>query len=123
GDRRVALADWMTSLQNPWFARNLANRTWAHFAGRGLVEPIDDARDTNPPSNPELLDALAKHVVDTKFDVKQLIRAITKSRTYQLSSKPNSTNEKDATNYSRSSFRRLDAEVVLDMVSQTTGVA
>jgi hypothetical protein len=122
GDRRLVLAEWMTSPQNPWFARNLANRVWAHMLGRGLVEPIDDVRDTNPPSNAELLDALSKHVVDTKFDVKQLIRTIAKSRTYQLSSKPNATNEKDALNFSRSQFRRLDAEVVLDMVSQTLGV-
>jgi hypothetical protein len=122
GDRRLVLAAWMTSPQNPWFARNLANRVWAHMLGRGLVEPIDDVRDTNPPSNAELLDALSKHVVDTKFDVKQLIRTIARSRTYQLSSKPNATNEKDALNYSRSQFRRLDAEVLLDMVSQTLGV-
>lgn len=122
GDRRVVLAAWMTSPQNPWFARNLANRVWAHMLGRGLVEPIDDMRDTNPPSNPELLDALAKHVVDTKFDVKQLIRAIAKSRTYQLSSKPNASNDKDEMNYSRSLFRRIEAEVMLDMVSQTLGV-
>ena len=80
GDRRLVLAEWMTSPANPWFARNLANRVWAHMLGRGLVEPIDDVRDTNPPSNPELLDALAKHVVDTKFDVKQLVRTIAKSR-------------------------------------------
>ncbi len=122
GDRRIVLAEWLTSPQNPWFARNLANRVWAHMLGRGLVEPIDDVRDTNPPSNPELLDALGKHVVDTKFDVKQLIRTIAQSRTYQLSSKPNATNEKDALNYSRSQFRRLEAEVLLDMVSQTLGV-
>lgn len=121
-DRRMVLADWMTSPQNPWFARNLANRTWAHFLGRGLVEPIDDVRDTNPPSNPELLDALSKHVVDVKFEVKQLIRTIAKSRTYQLSSKPNATNDKDEINYSRSLFRRIEAEVLLDMVSQTLGV-
>ena len=122
-DRRGVLASWMTSPENPWFARNLANRMWAHFLGRGLVEPIDDVRDTNPPSNPELLDALSKHVIETKHDVKQLIRAITKSRTYQLSSTPNATNEKDEINYSRSLFRRIDAEVMLDMVSQSLGVA
>lgn len=122
GDRRLVLAEWMTAPQNPFFARNLANRMWAHFNGRGLVEPIDDVRDTNPPSNPELLDALSKHVVDTKFDVKQLMRTIAKSRTYQLSSKPNATNEKDEMNYSRSLFRRIDAEVMLDMVSQSVGV-
>jgi hypothetical protein len=122
GDRRTVLAAWMTSPQNPYFARNLANRLWAHFLGRGLVEPIDDVRDTNPPSNPELLEALSTHVVEAKYDVKQLIRAITKSRTYQLSSKPNATNEKDEINYSRALFRRIEAEVLLDMVSQTLGV-
>ncbi|MBI3410615.1 MAG: DUF1553 domain-containing protein [Planctomycetes bacterium] len=122
GDRRVVLADWLTKPDNPWFARNLANRMWAHFLGRGLVEPVDDVRATNPPTNPELLDALAKHLVDQKFDVKQLIRAITASRTYQLSTRPNKTNDKDEQNYSRALFRRLDAEVLLDMVSQTTGV-
>jgi hypothetical protein len=122
GDRRAVLANWMTAPSNAWFARNLANRTWAHFLGRGLVEPIDDVRDTNPPSNPELLDALAKHVVESKYDVKQLMRTITASRTYQLSSKPNVTNEKDEINYSRSLFRRIEAEVMLDMVSQTLGV-
>jgi hypothetical protein len=123
GDRRLVLAEWLTSPQNPWFARNLANRTWAHFFGRGLIDPVDDIRDTNPASNPELLDALSKHVVDSRFDVKQLIRTITASRTYQLASKPNATNVKDTTGFSRAYFRRIDAEVLLDMVSQTTGIA
>ncbi len=122
GDRRTVLADWMTSPDNPWLARNLANRLWAHFLGRGLVEPVDDVRATNPPSNPELLDALAKYLVDSKYDVKQLIRAITASRIYQLSSRPNATNERDEQNYSRALFKRLDAEVLLDMVCQATGV-
>jgi hypothetical protein len=122
GDRRLALAAWMTAPENPWFSRNLANRTWAHFFGRGLIDPVDDVRDTNPPSNPELLDALAKQVVATHFNRKQLIRTITASRTYQLASKPNATNTKDASGFSRAAFRRIDAEVLLDMVSQTTGV-
>ncbi len=122
GDPRPALADWMTAPDNPFFARNLANRMWAHFLGRGLVEPVDDVRATNPPTNPELLDALAKSLVDSKFDAKQLIRTITASRAYQLSSKPNATNERDEQNYSRALFRRIDAEVLLDMVCQTTGV-
>ncbi len=122
GDRRLALAEWMTSPKNPWFARNLANRLWAHFLGRGMVEPVDDVRDTNPPSNPELLDALAKHFVQSKYDVKELMRVIVRSRTYQLSAKPNATNVNDEQNYSRSLFRRIDAEVMLDMVSQTLGV-
>ncbi|HBI42954.1 MAG TPA: hypothetical protein DDY78_08865 [Planctomycetales bacterium] len=123
GDRRAALADWMTRPDNPYFARNLANRVWARFLGRGLIEPVDDVRVTNPPSNPELLDALAHSVVENKFDVKALIRTITASRVYQLSSKPNATNECDEQNYSRALFKRIEAEVLLDMVCQTTGVA
>ena len=123
GDRRLLLAAWLTRGENPWFARNLANRTWAHFLGRGLVEPVDDMRATNPPSNPELLDALAANLVKSKFDFKQLIRAITASRVYQLSTRPNRTNAKDELNHSRALFRRVDAEVLLDMVSQATGVA
>jgi hypothetical protein len=122
-DSRAALADWLTSPSNPWFARNLANRVWAHFLGRGLVEPVDDFRDTNPPSNPELLDALGKHLVDSKYDLKKLIRTIAAARVYQLSSHPNGSNAKDELNFSRSLFRRIDAEVLLDMVSQTTGIA
>jgi hypothetical protein len=123
GDRRRQLADWLTNPRNPWFARNLANRVWSHFLGRGLIEPVDDVRATNPPSNPELLDALAEHVVRTKYDLHSLIRVITASRVYQLSSKPNATNERDEQNYSRARFKRIGAEVLLDMVSQTTGVA
>lgn len=123
GDRRTALADWFTASSNPWFARNLANRLWAHFLGRGLVEPVDDVRDTNPPSNPELLDDLARCIVEAKFDVKQAIRVITASATYQRSTKPNATNAGDEINAARALFRRLDAEVLLDMVSQTTGIA
>ncbi len=123
GDRRKLLAGWMTAPDNPWFALNLANRTWAHFFGRGLIDPVDDVRDTNPPSDPELLDALARHLLAAKFDIKALIRTITASRSYQLSSRPNSTNEKDVSGFSRAYFRRIDAEVLLDMVSQTTGVA
>src|SRR5205823_1353260 len=122
GDRRTILAAWMTSPDNPWFAHNLANRTWAHFLGRGLVEPVDDVRATNPPTNPELLDALARSFAEGKYDFRQLIRTITASRVYQLSSRPNATNERDEQNYSRALFRRIDSEVLLDMVSQATGV-
>jgi hypothetical protein len=123
GDRRQLLAEWMTAPDNPWFARNLVNRTWAHFLGRGLVEPVDDVRATNPPTNPELLDALARHLIEARFDFRQLIRTITASRVYQLSSRPNATNETDEQNYSRAPFKRIDAEVLLDMVCQTTGVS
>jgi hypothetical protein len=121
-NRRLILADWMTRPENPWFARNVANRVWAHFLGRGLVEPVDDVRATNPPTNPELLDALAGHLIKHKYDVKALIRFITSSQAYQLSSRPNETNESDQQNYSRALFRRPPAEVLLDMVCQTTGV-
>jgi hypothetical protein len=122
GDRRQRLAEWLTSPANPWFARSLANRYWAHFLGRGLVEPVDDFRATNPPTNQALLDALARHLVDSRFDVKQLIRAITASRVYQLSTSPNATNERDEQNYSRALMKRIPAEVLLDMVCDTTGV-
>lgn len=122
GDRRLALADWMTSGNNRWFARNLANRLWAHFMGRGLIEPVDDVRATNPPSNPALLDALADYLVANDFDMHALIRAITASQVYQLSSHPNQTNERDEQNYSRALLKSLDAEVLLDAISQVTGV-
>ena len=122
GDRRQSLATWLAAPGNPFFSRNLANRMVAHFFGRGLVEPVDDVRATNPPSNPALLEALARHVAETRFDLKQLIRTLTSSRTYQLSSTPNATNERDEQNYSRAFFRRLPAEVLLDAVSQATGV-
>jgi hypothetical protein len=122
GDRRLELADWMTKPDNPFFARNVANRTWAWLLGRGIVEPVDDVRGTNPPSNPELLDALAKHLVAHKYDVRSLIKLVMASRVYQTSSAPNETNEKDAQNFSRGLLKRPDAEVLLDMVCQATGV-
>lgn len=122
GDRRLPLAEWMTTPDNPFFARNLANRVWAWTLGRGLVEPVDDVRATNPPSNPELLSALAKYVVDNKYDVKKLIVLITASRTYQASATPNATNEKDERNFSRAYFKRPDAEVLCDMIAQALGV-
>ena len=122
GDRRAVLADWMTDQANPFFARNLANRVWAHLLGRGIVEPVDDVRATNPPSNPELLDALAKFVVESEYDVKKLVRLVCASRVYQLSATPNETNERDDQNFSRAYFKRPDAEVLLDMIGQATGV-
>ena len=122
GDRRVGLADWMTRPDNPFFARNLSNRVWAWLLGRGLVEPVDDVRATNPPSNPELLDALAKYVVENKYEVRKLIVLIASSRVYQTSTLPNATNEKDERNFSRAYFKRPDAEVLLDMTCQALGV-
>jgi hypothetical protein len=121
GDQRSKLAMWLTSPTNPWFARNVANRVWAQLTGRGLIEPVDDVRDTNPPSNPELLDALAKELTDAKYDVRALIRLIVASRAYQRSTTPNATNAADGQNYSRGLLRRLPAEVLLDAIVRATG--
>jgi hypothetical protein len=117
-DPRQKLADWMVDAKNPFFARAVANRYWAHFFGRGIVDPLDDMRVTNPPSNPELLDALAKDLVDNKFSLKHLIQTICKSRTYQLSSVPNEFNKHDKQNYARYYPRRMSAEVLFDAVNQ-----
>src|SRR5438876_6749387 len=97
-DRRRKLAEWMTAPTNPFFARNLVNRFWGYLMGRGLVEPIDDMRATNPASNPELLDALARDFVNAKFDLKHLLRTIMRSRAYQLSSTTNPGNQADTAN-------------------------
>ena len=120
-DPRAALADWMTAPTNPFFARSIANRYWKHFLGRGLVEPEDDMRVTNPPSNPELLDALAQHLVQSGFDSRKLIRAICTSSTYQLSSSANELNLRDTNCYSRFYPKRLGAEVLLDAVDDISG--
>ena len=120
GDPREAFADWMTSPKNPFFARTVANRYWAHFFGRGIVDPLDDMRVTNPPSNPELLEALAANLIDNKFSLKALVRTICKSRTYQLSSNPNDTNATDKQSFARYYPRRLQAEVLFDAVCRVT---
>ena len=120
-DPRHALVDWMTEPDNPFFARVLVNRMWGHFMGRGLVDEVDDIRETNPPSNPELLDALAKDFVDHKFDVKHIIRTLLNSRVYQLSSEPTEANQHDRQNFARFYARRLIAEVLHDAVDQTCG--
>ncbi len=122
GDRRRVLAEWITSPNNPFFARNIVNRVWARLMGRGLVEPVDDFRATNPASNPELLDALAQSFLDSGYDLRELIRTITASRVYQQSTEPNVTNADDEQNFSRALWKRLDAEVLLDAVCQVTGV-
>lgn len=119
-DIREKLADWITSPKNPWFSRAIANRVWKHYLGRGIVEPIDDFRVTNPPSNPALLDALADHLVE-KYDLRKLARVILTSRTYQLSSIPNRTNETDSLNYSRFYLKRQIAEVLYDSMGQAAG--
>lgn len=119
-DLRRPLAEWLTSPDNKLFARNIANRFWGYFMGTGLVEPIDDMRATNPPSNPELLDALASRLVDEDFDLRKLMRAILTSRTYQLSSHPRSNNASDTRFYSHYNVKRLPAEVLLDAINFTT---
>ncbi|HUQ69476.1 MAG TPA: DUF1549 and DUF1553 domain-containing protein [Planctomycetaceae bacterium] len=120
-DPRVKLADWMADPQNPFFAKALVNRYWKHFFSRGIVEPEDDMRETNPPANPELLDKLAAHFVQSKFDLKELVRAICRSSTYQLTSLPNEYNLKDKQNFSRYYPKRLTAEVLYDGFHQVTG--
>lgn len=121
-DPRRELTDWMTAADNPFFARTMVNRMWGHFLGRGIIHPIDDARSTNPPSNPELLDALARDFIDSGFDIKHLIRSITGTRAYRLSSTPNENNANDMQSYSRFYPRRLPAEVLLDGISQVLEV-
>lgn len=116
----MLLADWMTNKRNPFFAKSLANRYWKHFFGRGIVDPEDDMRETNPPTNPELLDALATYFTANGFDMKALIREICRSSTYQLSSQPNAHNGVDKQNFSRYYPKRLNAEVLLDAVDQLT---
>jgi hypothetical protein len=121
-DPREKLAEWMTRPDNPFLARALVNLYWSHFLGRGIVEPADDMRVTNPPSNPELLDALAREFVEHRFDLKHLIRTICTSKVYQLSSTPNEFNQKDRQNFARCYPRRLPAEVLLDALDQITGI-
>ena len=120
-DARHYLVDWMADANNPFFARALVNRYWKHFFSRGLVDPEDDMRVTNPASNPELLDALSKHFIDQKFDLKDLVRTICMSTTYQLSAMPNEWNVDDKQNFSRYYPKRLNAEVLLDGIDQVTG--
>ena len=121
-DRRQDFAEWLTSGKNPYFARSMANRIWYHFMGRGLVDPVDDLRDTNPASNEELLKMLTAEFVRSGFDVKELIRAIMNSAAYQSSSARQGGPE-DGKYYSRFILRRLPAEVILDIISQVTGVS
>jgi hypothetical protein len=111
----------MAAPENPFFATALVNRYWKHFFGRGLVDPEDDMRVTNPASNPELLAALAKDFIQQGFDLKHLVRTICNSQVYQLSAEPNEWNRDDKQNFSRFYPRRLNAEVLLDAIDQVTG--
>jgi hypothetical protein len=122
-DPRQKLVDWMTAQDNPYFARVMANRVWADLMGRGLVEPVDDIRDTNPATNGPLLAALAADFRDNGYDVKKLIRRIATSSAFAISSLPTERNVGDTRNHSRHYRQRLRAEVLLDAISDVTGVA
>lgn len=119
-DRREVLAEWLASPDNPYFAKNLANIVWAHFLGRGIIEPVDDVRVSNPAVNPELLEELGRRFTEYDYDFKKLVRDICLSRTYQLSSQTNETNASDDRNFSHAKLRRLRAEVLLDAITQVT---
>ena len=119
-DRRVMVANWLASDKNPYFARNLANIVWAHFMGKGIINEVDDVRVSNPPVNEPLLAELATKFSGYKYDFKKLVRDICVSRTYQLATQTNKTNEKDGTNFSHGALRRMRAEVLFDSISQVT---
>jgi hypothetical protein len=122
-DRRVALANWLTQPDNEFFAKAIANRIWAHYQGRGLVEPVDDIRETNPATNEPLMNELSRHMVKVGFDMRAFTRTLLKSRVYQLSSASNDSNREDQQNFSHATYKAIPAEVLLDAISQTTGVA
>ena len=121
-DPRPRLADWFTSSEELLFEEAIVNRFWSYFFGRGIVDPVDDFRLTNPPSHPDLLNKLARHFRSSGYDLKGLIRLIVQSNTYQRSGRPNPTNRGDGANYSRALPRSLDAEILLDMICQITGI-
>ena len=125
-DRRRLLADWLTAPDNRFFARSIANRVWAHLLGRGIVEPVDDFRETNPPSNPDLLDALADAFVRDGYRVKPLIRRIMNSATYQLSAEPPASTSPYGADperyFTSASMKMLSAEQILDAISSATGI-
>lgn len=123
GGRREALADWLTSRENKFFARSYVNRVWSYFFGHGIIEPVDDIRAGNPPSNPALLDALEKSFVDSGFDCNELFRTICRSRTYQASFRPNPWNADDRNNFSHCVPHRLSAEQLVDAVAIAAGVS
>ncbi|MCI0745569.1 MAG: DUF1549 and DUF1553 domain-containing protein [Verrucomicrobia subdivision 3 bacterium] len=122
GDRREPFVDWLTSKENPLFAKSMANRIWSYFLGKGIIDPVDDIRASNPPSNPELLDALTDEFLNSGFNVRKLMHSICDSRTYQLSIAPNKWNEDDRNNFSHALPRRLSAEQMYDAVMIATGV-
>ncbi|MGH7202368.1 MAG: DUF1553 domain-containing protein, partial [Planctomycetaceae bacterium] len=118
---RRQLAEWLTDPKNPYFARSIVNRYWSYFFGIGIIEPVDDIRASNPPSNPELLDALEKDFIEHGFDLKRLVRTIVSSHSYQRSFRPNEWNEDDALNFSHAQPRRLTAEELFDAIKVASG--
>lgn len=119
-DRREVAANWLASPENPYFATNFANRIWHHFFGIGIVEPFDDVRISNPPSNPELLDALGRKFTEYGYDFRKVVRDICMSKTYQRSTRRNESNENDEVNFAHQNIRRIKAESMLDIISQVT---
>ena len=122
-DRRQILADWIASPENPYFPRHIANLVWAQYIGRGIVEPVDDVRISNPASNPELLEALSKKIIEYNYDLRRIVRDICNSRAYQTTTRPNETNQLDDRNFAKGTIRRMRAEVMLDCISQVTETA
>ena len=120
--RRTAYAEWLTAKDNPFFARSTVNRVWSYFFGRGIIDPVDDIRASNPPSNPALLDALTKDFVEHDFDLRYLMKTIANSRTYQAAIAANEWNENDSANFSHAMPRRLSAEELMDALALATGV-
>jgi hypothetical protein len=120
-DRREPMVDWLVTPENPFFAKSMANRIWSYFLGRGIIDPVDDIRASNPPSNPELLDALTAQYVKDGFDLRKLMKVICQSRTYQLSIVKNKWNEDDTINFSHAQPRRLSAEQMVDALALATG--
>jgi hypothetical protein len=121
-DRRRVLAEWLASPKNPYFAKNLANIVWQHFMGKGIVEPVDDVRISNPASNPELLETLGQKFQDYHYDFKQLVRDICNSRTYQTAAETNESNQGDDRNFAHATVRRMRAEVLQDCMAEVTDV-
>lgn len=119
-DRRQVLADWVASPENPYFPKHMANLVWAQYMGRGIVEPVDDVRVSNPASNPELLEALAQKIIEYKYDLRKIVREICNSRAYQTATRANESNALDDRNFAKATIRRMRAEVLLDCISQVT---
>jgi len=119
-DRRQVLAEWVSSPTNPYFPQHIANLIWGQYMGRGIVEPVDDVRVSNPPSNQDLLDGLAKKIVEYNYDLRKIVRDICTSRTYQLTTRPNDTNSLDDRNFAKATIRRMRAEVMLDCITEVT---